>query len=191
MKVSREQAADNRDRIVTVAGHLLREHGVDGIGVDGIMKAAGLTHGGFYKTFGSKDALVAEACERVMADHSSRSAASDEATTEQVLHRWVNSYLSIAHSEAIGDGCIFAALATDAGRGSKALRRVFTDGLTETIERLWRLMPGRPAQRRRRALATMAGLVGAIVLARATDDEAMREELLSATATMLLDPTAP
>lgn len=187
MKVSREQAAENRNRIVTVAGHLLREHGVDGIGVDAIMKAAGLTHGGFYKNFGSKDALVAEACERVMAENAAKSAASNDAGAEQNLGRWVSSYLSMSHSKAIGDGCIFAALATDAGRGSTSLRRIFSSGLTGTIERLSRLMPGQPAKRRRRALATMAGLVGAIVLARATDDETMRAELLSATATMLLD----
>lgn len=187
MKVSREQAIENRDRIIAVAGRLLREHGVDGIGLDAIMKAAGLTHGGFYKNFASKDALVAEACGRVMADGAAKGAAV-EAATEDGLGRWVRNYLSPEHCKAIGNGCVFAALASDAGRRPGPLRRVFTQGLADSIERLSHLVRGQPAKRRQRALATMAGLVGAIVLARATDDEAMRAELFSATATMLLDP---
>lgn len=191
MRVSKEQAAENRDRIIAVAGRLLRERGVDGVGVDALMQAAGLTHGGFYKHFASKDALVAVACERVMANNAAkwaqaRKRARDETLDTNVLETWVRSYLSLAHCEAIGDGCVFASLAADAGRRQGAMRRVFTNGLAASVEHLASLFPGRSAKRRERALATMAALVGAIVLARATNDETIRAELLSATAAMIL-----
>ncbi len=186
MRVSKEQAAANRDRIVAVASRLLRERGVDGVGIDGLMQAAGLTHGGFYKNFASKDALVAEACARAMVDNSAMGTSAPEQAPQEVLEAWVKSYLSTAHCDAIGEGCAFAALAADAGRRQGPIRHAFTTGLEVWIERLERLFPGRPAARRARALTSMAAAVGAVLLARATDDEAMRAELLSATAAMIL-----
>ncbi len=185
MRVSKEQAAENRDRIVSAAGQLLRERGIDGVGVDALMQAAGLTHGGFYKSFASKDALVAEACERVMTDNATAWTREPKGSGRDILETWIESYLSTAHCDAIGSGCVFAALAADAGRRQGPLRRVFTNGLAASVEHLASLFSGRPAKRRERALASMAALVGAIVLARATNDEKMRSELLSATATMI------
>ncbi len=180
MKVSRAQAAANRERVVEVAGRLLREHGIDGIGVDGLMQGAGLTHGGFYKSFGSKEALTAEACADVMA----RNAAHREALIGQAgqgaLAALVNHYLSVGHRDRLGSGCAFAALATDAGRREGAVRSVFTDGLQAMVDQVARIIPGRAARRREAALSTIAGLVGALILARAVDDPELSRELLAA-----------
>lgn len=186
MRVSREQAAANREHVVAVAGRLLRERGIDGVGVDAVMRGAGLTHGGFYNSFACKDALVAEACGRAMAEGAARWERLVAAAPDDPLGRWIDRYLSPEHREALGEGCVFAALAADAGRRGGRLRGVFTTGLRGAVARLGSLFPGQAAaQRRERAVATMAGLVGALVLARAVDDPDLQDEILTATAAML------
>src|SRR5256885_15913207 len=97
MKVSREQAAENRARVVEVAGRLFREKGFDGIAVAAIMKGAGLTHGGFYHQFGSKDELAAEACTHVLAERAERR----RAISEREAPRWAlgRSFLAAPHRD--------------------------------------------------------------------------------------------
>ena len=186
MRVSRAQATENRARVVAVASRLLRERGIDGVGVDALMQGAGLTHGGFYKSFASKDALVAEACERALADTAARWEAVTAASPRDPLGAWLGRYLSREHCEGLGGGCAFAALGAEAARRDGPVRRVFGVGLRAAVERMGRIVPGRSAaQRRERALATMASLVGAMVLARAVDDPTLRDEILSATAKVL------
>jgi len=179
VRVTREQAAANREKILDVAGTLFRQHGFDGIGVADIMKHAGLTHGGFYGHFASKDDLAAEITTRVLgrpgwAERLTRSAT-------PAFSDVVRSYLSARHRDDAGRGCLFAALASDVVRQPKAVRRAFTEGLRDRVEVLRKLLPGRAAAaRREKALATMAGLVGAMILARAVDDPALSDEILEA-----------
>ena len=180
MKVSRTQAAANRDRVVEVAGRLLRENGFDGIGVDGLMQEAGLTHGGFYKSFGSKEGLTAEACAQAMTHNAAHRAALIDEAGKNALAALVNDYLSVGHRDRPGSGCAFAALATDAARRSTAVRSVFTHGLQSMVDQVVRITPGRAAKRRDAALATIAGLVGALILARAVDDPELSRDLLAA-----------
>jgi TetR/AcrR family transcriptional regulator, transcriptional repressor for nem operon len=114
LKVSREQAAENRARVVEVAGRLFREKGFEGIAVAEIMKGAGLTHGGFYHQFGSKDELAAEACAQVLSEQAAgwrKLAAGDDP-----LGMLVNSYLSARHRDGAGRGCAIACLAAEAVR---------------------------------------------------------------------------
>lgn len=188
--MSREQAAENRRRIVEVAGRLFRERGFDGIGVADLMKAAGLTHGGFYGHFRSKDDLAAEACGRVL-DRSAEAwqrwlAEGGEAPLEALLDR----YLSDRHRRHPGRGCLFAALAADVARqDDPALRHVLTEGLRPQVDRLAAVMPGdSDAARRQRALASLSAMVGALVLARAVDDPALSDEILAATRAELAGP---
>ena len=186
MKVSREQAAANREQVVAVASRLLRERGIDGIGVDALMQGAGLTHGGFYKNFASMEARVAEACARALADGAARWSEYAKASPDDPVGAIIDRYLSPEHCEKVGEGCVFAALAADAGKRGDPVRTVVGGGLDKALARLASLLPGRTAARRReRAMATMAGLVGALVLARIVDDGRTREELLSATAKAL------
>ena len=186
MKVSREQAAANREKIVNVASTLFRKHGFDGIGVADIMKAAGLTHGGFYGHFESKDDLAAEACARAL---SASQESWIDASSEAGLDRVVRNYLTTRHRNDRARGCFFAALGSDIVRQPRAVRSAFTEGFRATIDKLLNLIPGRSAaMRRERALATMAGLVGALILSRAVDDPGLSDEILEAAAATFSRP---
>ena len=175
MRVSREKAAENRDRIVETAARMFREKGVDGVGIDAIMGGTGLTHGGFYGHFASKDDLVAEAVARAL-----------ESAVEQQSHYTnladlVGFYLSERHLADRAEGCAIAALGADLARQDGGARHAVTAYVRSQLERFTRLIKSGPITRRRaRAIATLAGMVGALTLARAVDDPALSEEILAA-----------
>src|SRR5258708_28900194 len=184
MKVSRERAAENRARVIEVAGRLFREKGFDGVGVADSMKGAGLTHGGFYGQFASKHDLAAEATARVFGKVGWQERQTGKA--DPSFGDVVRGYLSPRHRDDPGTGSLLAALGSDAARHPGAVRRAFTDGFRLRIDELRKLLPGRSqAARREKALATMAGLVGALILSRAVDDPGLSDEILEATATEL------
>jgi len=179
MKVSREQAAENRARVLEVAGRLFRERGFDGIAVAEIMKGAGLTHGGFYNQFGSKDHLAAEACAQMLAGAAARWKRHGEG--DDPLGTLVNAYLTKRHRDAPGNGCAIASLAAETARQPARVRAAFTEGLNDFIDILSTYVAGRSAAaRRERALATLSGMLGAMVLARAVNDPALSTEILEA-----------
>jgi TetR/AcrR family transcriptional repressor of nem operon len=181
MKVSREQAEANRARIIEVAGELFREKGFDGIGVADLMKAAGLTHGGFYGHFKSKDDLAAQACERALAGSLEKWNQYVAQAPEGPLSSLVSQYLSTRHRDNPGKGCVFASLGGETVRQSSSVRSTVTAGLRSMVDLLTGIIPGRSkVARREKALATMSGMVGALVLARAVDDDALSEEILRA-----------
>lgn len=183
MKVSREQAAENRQRIVEIASRLFRERGLDGIGVADLMKSAGLTHGGFYGHFDSKEDLMAEACARATEGSVSKWRQRIEAAPEDPLGAVTALYLSTAHCEQPGDGCALAALGSEASRHGAPVRHALTEGLRELIDLLITIVPGRSrAARREKALATFASMVGAVVLARSVDDPALADQILQSVA---------
>lgn len=186
MRVSREQAARNRERVVEVAGQLFRAHGFDGVGIDAVMAEAGLTHGGFYKSFSSKDDLIAEACAAAGARSLARWVGGG-ASPALPLGDLVSRYLSRAHRDERKDGCVFAALANDAGRREGPVRAAFATGLKTFVAHVAGLMPGRSEARRRQAgLAAVATMIGALAMARASDDEAFAEEILAAAGAAIL-----
>ena len=182
MKVSREQAAANRERIIEAAGELFRRNGFTGIGVADIMKAADLTHGGFYGHFASKDDLIAQASRRLMQRSAEvwrkMAAQSDgDALAALLIH-----YVSSRHRDDPAHGCAFAALGGDAARCGKPVRTAFAEGLAPLIDVLTQAVAGRTkAARRRKALAVMSELVGAIILSRAVGDASLSDEILDAT----------
>jgi len=187
MRVSREQAAANRERIIDAAAALFRARGFGGIGVADIMKAADLTHGGFYGHFASKDDLAAQASRRTMA----RAATNWQRVVAEAPDRpyaaLLQRYLTPRHRDDPGRGCAFAALGADAARSGKPVRDAFAEGLEALIEILATAVPGRSkAARRRKAVAAMAGLVGALSLARAVGDPALSDEILQAAQQELL-----
>jgi TetR/AcrR family transcriptional repressor of nem operon len=191
MRVSREKAAQHRERIIDAAGALFRAKGFGGIGVADIMKAAELTHGGFYGHFASKDDLVAQASRRTMAraaeNWSKRAAADPDAPFAALLEH----YLSPRHRDDPGQGCAFAALGNDAARSGKVVRTAFAEGLEPLIDILAQSIPGRSkATRRRKALAAMATLVGALTLARAVEGAPLSDDILDATRRELLGGAA-
>jgi TetR/AcrR family transcriptional repressor of nem operon len=191
MRVSRQKAAENRERIIDAAGALFREKGFNGIGVADIMKAVDLTHGGFYGHFASKDDLVAQASQQAMA----RAATNWRKVTADAPRNpylsLLNHYLSPRHRDDPGHGCAFAALSGDAARCGKPVRAAFGSGLEPLIEVVTNAIPGRSkAARRRKAIAAVAELVGALTLARAVDDKALSDEILAAARQELLQAAA-
>ncbi|QBE66957.1 TetR/AcrR family transcriptional regulator [Pseudoduganella lutea] len=191
MRVSREQAAQNRERIVDTAARLFREKGADGIGVADLMKAAGLTHGGFYGHFDSKEALLGEAASRALDGAGDHWQAMMAQQPGDALGAVVRSYLSPAHRDNPGQGCAISALGADISRAGPAVRDAVTARAQAQFALLAAASPGSSDdERRRHAIATYAAMVGAMVLARAVSDEALSQEILAAVTATLVAPPA-
>jgi TetR/AcrR family transcriptional repressor of nem operon len=181
MKVSKEQAAENRERVVDTAARLFRERGYNGIGVADLMKSAGLTHGGFYGNFGSKEALMAEAAMRAVAVSMADWDKAVARHPDQPLKAVTGAYLSVRHRDHPGLGCAVAALGPEVSRLSPEVRSAMTEGIALQIDKLAALMPaGSADQQRKDALATYAAMVGALVIARTVNDENLSEDVLAA-----------
>ncbi|MEG0947465.1 MAG: TetR/AcrR family transcriptional regulator [Comamonas sp.] len=193
MKVSKTQAAENRAGIVDAAARLYREKGLDGVGVAEITRDAGLTHGGLYRHFESKDALAREACLRAFEwtitpldalEHTGSAAAGTDTpadiSTADHFRALVHGYLSTSHRDQPGEGCPAAALATDAARAGPAMSEVFAQGVERNIQRFMRVIEGESAERRAQTISTLSSMVGALVLARATaaGNPELSEEIL-------------
>lgn len=186
MKVSKVQAAENREGIVEAAARLYREKGLDGVGVAEITRDAGLTHGGLYRHFESKDALAREACLRAFdwtitpLDRLESLQAETSAPGIQRLRALVHAYLSANHRDHPGEGCPAAALAADAARAGPEMSEVFAQGVERNIQRFMHVLEGEEAARRTRTIVTLSSMVGALVLARATaaGNPVLSEEIL-------------
>ncbi|NML10191.1 TetR/AcrR family transcriptional regulator [Sphingobium sp. AR-3-1] len=179
MKVSRDQAARNREKVVDAASRLFRARGVEGVGIGEVMRECGLTHGGFYNQFDSKEALAAEACAASLATSAERWRAVAEAAGEGDAPAAIaDNYLSPRNRDAPETGCALIALAPDAARRGGDLADAFRHGFEElaTI-----LEQSGPDVNRQDALARMAQMVGAMVLARGVGDLALSDEILAAT----------
>jgi TetR/AcrR family transcriptional regulator, transcriptional repressor for nem operon len=188
MRVTKEKAAENRERILTTAAQLFRERGFSGIGVDALGEAAGMTHGSLYSQFGSKERLAAEALTEALARSTGKAVLADAEPGSGALSNFIARYLSTRHRDDPGHGCALAALGCEIPRQPPAVRRAFTKGLQVTLERITRLLAqGRRQAREDEALAVMATLVGALVLARAVDDPPLSERILAATRDRLTD----
>ena len=184
MRVSKEKAARNREEILISAARLFREHGIGATGVDSITEDAGLTHGGLYSQFGSKQAIVAEAIRYALA-RSKRGwqRAAQAKPAEKALSDIVNAYLSRAHRDSPGHGCLVAALSGDIARQPRVVRRAFTRELKDLLELLAGLMADDASSRRyENAIAAFACMVGAMILARAVSDEALSSRILKSAA---------
>lgn len=175
MRVSKEQAAENRERILKATARLIRERGILGAGVDALTEAAGMTHGGLYSQFGSKERLIEEALSDVIAEKGREMG-------DAALSDYVSSYLSAEHRDAPGRGCPIAALCSEMPRQSEGARTRFTAGLRAMIAALSERQLSGAKQRKRdeAAIAMVASLVGALVLARAVNDPKLSNEILRA-----------
>ncbi|OSQ35763.1 TetR/AcrR family transcriptional regulator [Thalassospira mesophila] len=184
MRVSREQAAENRVRILEVASRLFREKGFDGIGLADIMKAAGLTHGGFYGHFKSKLDLEAEASRATLDKTRLHWQRRLESNPDNPLGALIDGYLSEAQRDDPGTGCAFAALAPDATRHGEVVKAAFSDGLEPLIDMVAQAVPDMPGDdgdaRRAEALSVISEMVGALVLARMVSSGDLSDEILDA-----------
>ncbi|MET0407806.1 MAG: TetR/AcrR family transcriptional regulator [Hyphomicrobium sp.] len=191
-RVSRKEADQHREDVVNAAARLFLEHGIDGVSVPAVMAEAGLTHGGFYGHFDSKEALVAEACERAFNSRrdiydaiGERNGPDKKAARTEFIKR----YTTKSHRDAIGLGCPAAAMCGDVAREDPKgqIRTAFADGFNTMVERLTPLLARKKkAPTREESLPQIAMLVGAIVLSRSTKGSPVSEEILQSVRTALL-----
>lgn len=174
MKVSREQMAENRRRILEVASQLFKDKGFDAVSVAEVMKAAGMTHGGFYGHFSSKDDLVAQTLAQALAGDS---------VGDGDFSGFLRSYLAPRHRDNPGNGCPTAGLAAAIRHQTPAAKAAMTEGLRSQIARIENALPQQQgaADKRRAAIGSWAAMVGAVILARAVDDPELSDEVLEQT----------
>jgi TetR/AcrR family transcriptional regulator, transcriptional repressor for nem operon len=180
MRVSRAQAEANREAVINVASRLFRERGFDGIGLKDLMKGAGLTQGGFYKQFESKDDLAALASRRAL-ESATRRWSSVAASSADPLQAVIDLYLSGGHRGETGDGCPLVALGADAARQSEEVKAPFQDGIKAHLQVLEELMPqSGNAGNDEKAMIMLSLLVGAVTLARISAGTDLSDRLLEA-----------
>jgi len=177
---SQEEKAKNHQRIVDVAARRIRESGTDGPGVAEIMSEAGLTHGGFYKHFDSRDDLVAEAVDAAIEQGRADLEAQVDGA-EDPLAAFVDAYLSTEHRDDPGTGCAVVALGADVARAGDRVRSTYRGQVEHYLADMEALLGGAgDEETRRRAIAAVASMVGAMLISRAIDDEALSDEILRA-----------
>ena len=184
MRVSREQAAENRRKIIGAASRLFRERGIAATGVDAITTDAGLTHGAMYSQFGSKEAIAAEAISGALAQ--------SERLWRRLIERngparafvaIVGQYLSKNHRDSAGRGCVVAALGSEIARQPPRVRDAFTAELKKALKFISRVTPARDASRAYDdAIAAFVSMSGALILARAVSDRKLSNRILKSTA---------
>ncbi|WP_328609241.1 TetR/AcrR family transcriptional regulator [Amycolatopsis sp. NBC_00345] len=193
MGITKQQTAANKDAIVAAADGLFRERGVDAVGLNELMGAAGLTRGGFYNHFASKDALVDSVLAKAMADGAGnleRAIAAAQARGSDPLAERVDWYLSPEHRADIESGCPNASFAGDARRLDPAARGHYAKGLAENIDRLTQTVDATglsEGERRTRAIALFSEMAGSLLLSRAVADAdpALSDEILDSARTDL------
>jgi len=185
MRVSREQADANREHIIETAALLFREKGFNGIGLNDLMQAAGLTRGGFYGHFASKQELTLLASQRALDEnigHWQKCAAKPQA-----LRELVRFYLSDAHRNRSDRVCALATLGADVARGSPEIKTAFSEGIERFLEILMPLMEAEDALvSRQQAIATLSMMVGALLLSRATGKPSQAREIRHAVESSLV-----
>lgn len=182
MRITKQRAAENRARVVDEAARLFREKGFDGVGVAELMAAAGMTHGGFYNHFGSKDEVEAAACAAAFEISIARIGAiaeeADPAARGEVFADYRARYVSAAARDSKGASCPMVAFAGDVSRQGEEVRAAYAEGLAAYLEAFAKAsdLP------RDQAIQAFAGLVGALTLARsvAASDPALSDEILAA-----------
>jgi TetR/AcrR family transcriptional repressor of nem operon len=181
MRVSRSQAAENRETVINVASRLFRERGFDGIGLKDLMKGAGLTQGAFYKQFASKEDLAAQASRRAMESATHRWSAATAAKPEDPLGAVIAFYLSMDHRGEKMDGCPIVALGSDAARQGTDVKASFEAGIKQHIEILGRSIAETNGEDTDgKAMAILSTMVGALMLSRVVNDPDLAQALLDA-----------
>ena len=191
MRVSRTQAAENRETVINVASRLFRKRGFDGIGLKDLMKGAGLTQGAFYKQFASKEDLAAQASRRAMESTTRRWSAATAAKPEDPLGAVIAFYLSMGHRGQKLDGCPIVALGSDAARQGKDVKASFEAGIKEHLEILSRFIAKINGEESEgKAMAILSTMVGALTLSRVVNDPDLAQAFLDAATDQVRDAVA-
>ncbi len=180
MRYSAEHKQQTRERIVRAAARRFRRRGTEGAAIGDLMRDLRLTHGGFYRHFGSKEVLAAEAFDQALKELGDRAiAAIEHAPKGGEMQALIDSYLDLAHCHDLAGGCPVAALASEIARRPKGSRAPFLHPLRAYIRRLEQYMPGGTVEeRRQKTIALFAGMAGTLTVARAFTDEQDRRAIL-------------
>jgi TetR/AcrR family transcriptional repressor of nem operon len=186
MGYSKAEKAKTHRRIVARASKRLREAGLEGVGIAELMKEAGLTVGGFYKHFDSRDDLVAEAVNSAFGTWKNQVDAAASGGPSVSYAKLIDEYLNEAHRDNPGTGCAIGALAGEIARSDKRTRALASQEIRNNLQLIASLLPSKDKRAaRREAIMTYSALVGAISLARAVSDEALSREILKTVAELL------
>jgi TetR/AcrR family transcriptional repressor of nem operon len=182
MRYPAEQKAETHEKIVNAAAQSFRERGSQGEGIANLMRELGLTHGGFYRHFESREDLYVHAITRAFQQVGDRMiAAAESAPQGRELRAIIECYLSIGHLEHTGHGCVLAALAPEIARQPPAVRTQINAAMKAYMNRLLPFLPGRNAvEKRRNFLILFPAMAGTMMMARAIADTAVRKEILDA-----------
>jgi TetR/AcrR family transcriptional repressor of nem operon len=188
MRYVAAQKAETREKLVREAAARMRSHGPDGVGVADIMRGIGLTHGGFYAHFESKDDLIAQAVAQMFTESAARYARLLEGKPfDERLPAFVGRYVSAAHRDHPDRGCPLTTIAADITRQSAAARAAFDAGVAAMTGRLEAMLSGRAGpSRAARAASILSEMAGAVALSRAVSDRAASDRILAATAANVL-----
>ena len=191
MRVSRIQAAENRQTVINVASRLFRERGFDGIGLKDLMEGAGLTQGAFYKQFASKEDLAVEASKRALESASRRWSDAAAENPDDPLGAVIAFYLSMEHRQGRMDGCPIVALGSDAARQGSDVKAAFEAGIKAHLEVLGRFIAkGDGEASSGKAMAILSTMVGAVTLSRVVNDPGLAQALLDAAVEQVRDTAA-
>ncbi|WP_370152836.1 TetR/AcrR family transcriptional regulator [Ferrovibrio sp.] len=184
----RRRGAASREKILAAAGRALRRDGPERLGVLPVMREAGLTHGGFYAHFASRDDLVAEAIRGIFAEGAAKFARRTAGLDGlAAIRTWIGGYVTPAHRDNAEGGCGMAALASDLARLPPQARAAFDEGLRGIAGRLASRLPQRPGfDAEAFAFALMAEMAGAVALSRSVSDRDFSDRILTAARTSLL-----
>ena len=186
MGYSKAQKEKTHKRIVAIASKRFREQGLAEFGIAELMKEAGLTVGGFYKHFDSRDELVAEAVSAAFGIWQRQKEAAESGGQPLSIEALIDNYLSDAHRKNPGSGCAFSALAPEIARSDKRTRALSSEQVRNDLELIVGLLPGKDKRAARsRAILTFSALVGAMSLARAVSDESLSREIQNTVAELL------
>jgi TetR/AcrR family transcriptional regulator, transcriptional repressor for nem operon len=180
MRYPADHKQHTRERIVRAASRRFRSRGTEAAAIADLMRDLRLTHGGFYRHFGSKEGLVAEAFEAALKESGDRAvAAIEKAPRGGEMQALIDAYLDLKHCEDIAGGCPVAALASEIARRPKGSRNPFLQVLRAHIRRMEHYMPGATlSQRRQKTIALFTGMAGTLTVARAFTDEKDRRTIL-------------
>ncbi|QNI30622.1 TetR/AcrR family transcriptional regulator [Alloacidobacterium dinghuense] len=188
MGYSQAQKERTHKRIVAIASKRFREKGLAGFGIAELMKEAGLTVGGFYKHFDSRDELVAEALSDAFGVWQRQKEAAESGGHSLSFENLIDDYVSDVHRKNPGAGCAFSALAPEIARSDKRTRALTSKQVKADLELIVGLLPGKDKRARSRAILIFSALVGAMSLARAVSDESLSREILKTVADLLKHP---
>jgi TetR/AcrR family transcriptional repressor of nem operon len=180
MRYAPDQKDETRRKLVREAAARMRRLGPDGVGVADIMRGVGLTHGGFYAHFASKDDLIAQAVAQMFVEGAARYVPEDALPPAERLAAFIDRYVSPAHRDRPDRGCPLATIATDIPRQSADVRAAFDAGVARITARIAGLLPDGTQRREELATSMVSEMAGAVALSRAVSDHAASDRILAA-----------